>query len=296
MNSSLLSSLSSRFFATGKNSQPSGVEEPSATSWRRIYWLYAAIIPLTLYAFDATRIIFYHIARSPNVGLAAQLSLTFLFYGLWILVPRLIWPLAVQAVSRASRWGKKLIPIAGFGLALAVFHLLVLTYSRLIMYSRAAFQWEPIHILHIYGGVWLRFGGIWILAYMIYAAAIFYILTRTHPKPPPPARYEVRENGKTLSIPLEEIYWIKAAGNYVELHTTRGVTMVRKTLNQISQELSGGEFLKSHRSALINGRHVVAIKPREDTTGYSVQLSNETEAPLSRRRLKAFKDLLKAVK
>ena len=296
MNSSFLSSLSSRFFAAGKNPQPSGAGEPSAANWRRVYWLYAAIIPLTLYAFDATRIIFYHIARSPNIGLGAQLSLTFLFYGLWIFIPRLIWPLAAQAVSRDSSWGIRLIPLAGFGLALAAFHLLVLTYSRLIMYGRAAFQWEPIHILHIYGGIWLRFGGIWILAYIISAAAIFYILTRTNPKPPAPVRYEVRENGKTLSIPLEEIYWIKAAGNYVELHTTRGVTMVRKTLNQISQELSSSEFLKSHRGALINGRHVIAIKPREDSTGYSVQLSNETEAPLSRRRLKAFKDLLKAVK
>ena len=202
----------------------------------------------------------------------------------------------VQPQNKEFDWQKLLLRLGLLGVAFASVHLFLFTLIKLTLFATRTWMWEPIHMLHNYGEVWLGFAGLWLLVYVL---ACLIILAYFRPGNPEPktalTRYEVRENGKTLSISIDDIHWISAAGNYVELHTARGVTMVRKTLAQIAAELSGGPFVKSHRSALINGRHVTAIKAKEDSSGYVVQLSNGEEAPLSRRQLSKFKEILKTI-
>ena len=263
--------------------------------WRPVYWLYAAIIPAALYSFEAIKISLYHVSRAPNVNFLTQLSLMFAFYGLWVFAPRLCWSLAEHANS-SEQIGleKTLLRLSALGLLLSCVHLFLLTILLLIMNARAAWAWEPIHILHAFGETWLSYAGLWLMGYAITTVVILYSIAGNQPRVTPPVRYEVRENGKTFSIPVADIYWVKAAGNYAELHTARGVMMVRKTLSQVNKEIGGRDFIKAHRSALINGHHVLAIK-RQEEGGYVVQLSSGEEAPLSRRMLSEFKQILKSV-
>ena len=201
-----------------------------------------------------------------------------------------MWSIKEAAQARGE---SPLIRLAFFGCAAAAVHLLALTFVELILFSRAAWQWEPIHIVHRYGDVILKYAGVWFLAYGLTVVLALAPRTQAPPQERQLTRYEIRENGKTLSIPLGEIYWIKAAGNYVELHTGRGVKMIRKKLQELTEELGQCGFLQSHRSALVNSAHVVAIKACSGGSHYVVQLTNEEEAPLSRRRLNAFKAILK---
>lgn len=261
--------------------------------WSPRYWRLAAIIPIVLYSFDAAKISLYHIAQSPNVSVGVQLGFMALFYGLWIFIPRLIWATLGSRKQMHNRWRRQTISLFVLAATVSSLHLLLLTFLTLIMFAHAAWQWEPIHVVHRFGEIWLSDIGIWLFAYLVIVGAVIALQQATGPANPVLKRYEVRENGKTLSIPLSDIYWVKAAGNYVELHTARGVTMVRKTLGEVTEELKGGQFLKSHRSALINASHVAAIKPHEDGSAYIVQLTDNMEAPLSRRRLTDFKKLLR---
>lgn len=263
----------------------------SLPEWRRVYWLYAMAPPAMLYGLEALKTTLYHVARSPNMALPSQLALMFLAYGVWALVPRLIWAATAFWKKRRIADGESLFyRLLAMGLVLASFHLFLFTLLRLVLHATKAWLWRPIHILHNYGEIWLSFGAVWMMAYTVAALLIVRLTSQPTPQKAQLTRYEVRQNGKTILIPLAEIFWVKAAGNYVELHTGRGVFMVRKTLSDLSSELDGAEFLKAHRSALINSAHVVAIK--NVGSSYAVQLSDGTQAPLSRRRLTAFKNIL----
>ncbi len=287
-----LSQLAARF---GNEFPPSEKARLTLPTWRSIYWLYASFIPLALYALEAVKINFYHVARSPNVDVIPQLFIMMAVYGLWILAPRFCWALIHRLYSKdRAEPALILLWLAGLGVVMAAFHLLAFTFAKLTLFATHAWLWEPIHFLHNYGEVWLDFGGLWLIVYIVTAVFILLAMPFRHKSPAALSRYEVKDNGKTFSIPLHDIFWIKAAGNYVEMHTVHGITMVRKTLSTIEKEISNSGFLKSHRSALINARHVIAIKPRADSSGFVVLLSNDEEAPLSRRRLSDFKALLRS--
>ena len=277
--------------------EPARADDGVAVQWRSIYWLYGAIIPAALYAFEAIKITLYHVARAPNVNLLTQLAIMLVFYGLWVFAPRFAWALAAQLMRRETvRWEAIFLRLALLGLILSAAHLFVLTLLMLFMHAQAAWVWEPIHILHAFGETWLGYGGLWLIAYSIAAGGILFVLNEARPHAAPLARYEVRENGKVHSIPLADIFWVKASGNYAELRTIRGVILVRKTLSQIEKEFGSERFFRSHRSALINGRHVLAIKPERDGSGFTVQLANEEAPPLSRRKASALRALLKSLK
>ena len=249
---------------------------------------------MALFAFEALKISSYAATRAPNVEVTTQLALMLTFYGAGVFTPRLCWQTAALVMNgEKSDWKGVFLWVAGLGFLLSVVHLLFLAFILRIMYSPPG--WGLSHLLHSLGEVWLGNAGMWLMVYAVVASAILYVLSEKPLCDSSPTRYEIRENGKVLSIPITDIYWIKAAGNYVELHTERGITMARKTLSQIEKEIGASILFKSHRSALVNGRHVLAIKPLDRGGGFIVQLSNDEEAPLSRRRLSAFKEFLKTV-
>lgn len=262
--------------------------------WRPYYWVLAGVIPFVFYAFDAAMRASYPETRAPNVSLVAQLSIMFGFYAMWISVPRVIWEIAAYSIRQNGVDLRIILARTAIaGMMLCAFHLLILTVILRYLYSPPG--WGIRELIYSYGEVCLSNAAIWLMAYAIVVAIVAYGTISIIPKARPQSRYEVRQNGKTWSFSFDEIFWIKAAGNYAELHTTRGIMLVRKSLTQIVEEVAGGNFIQSHRSALINGAHVVAIKPRSDGSGYVVELSNNEFAPLSRRNHSDFREALRSV-
>jgi two-component system LytT family response regulator len=74
-------------------------------------------------------------------------------------------------------------------------------------------------------------------------------------------RLTVSENGRILLINVSDIDWIAAAGNYAELHTGSRKYEVRQTLTSLEQKLNPREFLRIHRSTIVNVRQVKEIQP-----------------------------------
>ncbi|HMQ03019.1 MAG TPA: LytTR family DNA-binding domain-containing protein [Pyrinomonadaceae bacterium] len=94
-------------------------------------------------------------------------------------------------------------------------------------------------------------------------------------------RLVVKSVGRVFFLKVEEIDWIEAAGNYVNLHTARGSHMVRETMNGIESKLDPEKFYRIHRSTIVNIDRIKELHPMF-SGDYSVILYNGTELSLSR--------------
>lgn len=65
--------------------------------------------------------------------------------------------------------------------------------------------------------------------------------------------------GKSLSLPLINIQYVEVYGKAVMFHLHGGVLEARLTLDETERALSGGSFLRCHRSFIVNMNHVEDI-------------------------------------
>ncbi|HZD04865.1 MAG TPA: LytTR family DNA-binding domain-containing protein, partial [Longimicrobiales bacterium] len=82
-------------------------------------------------------------------------------------------------------------------------------------------------------------------------------------------------------VPVDDVDWIEADGNYVRVHTRKGVHLARRTLSSLEEVLDGRRFVRIHRSAIVNLDRVVRLTPGYGGS-YLVILGNGTELTLSR--------------
>lgn len=74
-------------------------------------------------------------------------------------------------------------------------------------------------------------------------------------------RIPVRVDERLVFIPVEDIVWIKASRNLVELHLADRVHELRETMAALAARLDPRHFARVHRSAIVNVRRVQAIYP-----------------------------------
>lgn len=104
-------------------------------------------------------------------------------------------------------------------------------------------------------------------------------------------RFTVKHRGRMLFIPIEEIYWFEAEGNYVRLHTAQASYILRETLINLEQSLHPEEFVRIHRSRLVHLKQVRELK--SSFMSNSLMMINGVELQLSRRYYSRFKEMLK---
>lgn len=97
-----------------------------------------------------------------------------------------------------------------------------------------------------------------------------------------PARLEIRDGAKRFWLATSDILWIEAAGNYVELHLAARSLLRRQTLAALERELDGRDFIRIHRSRLVNARHVTAAKTN-DSGDFTITLTDGRQISGSRR-------------
>jgi two-component system, LytTR family, response regulator len=76
-----------------------------------------------------------------------------------------------------------------------------------------------------------------------------------------PTRLVVRSRGAAHFVHTAHIHWIEAADNYIRLHTTEGVHLLRETLKEIEARLDPNEFVRIRRSAIVNLEFVQRVEP-----------------------------------
>jgi DNA-binding LytR/AlgR family response regulator len=62
----------------------------------------------------------------------------------------------------------------------------------------------------------------------------------------------VREDGRYVRIPCDDILFFENVGDYIRIKTTKGQHIIHGTLKSIEEKLSDTRFLKVHRTYIIN--------------------------------------------
>lgn len=102
-------------------------------------------------------------------------------------------------------------------------------------------------------------------------------------------RLAVRVKDGLVLLRTEQVDWIEAADNYVNLHCSADTHTMRETMNTLEKTLDPRKFLRIHRSAIVNLDRVKALQPwfRGD---YRVVLSTGATLTLSRGYRKNLED------
>jgi two-component system LytT family response regulator len=94
-------------------------------------------------------------------------------------------------------------------------------------------------------------------------------------------RLVVRDRGRTLALEPGSIDWVKGDGDYVRIHSGATSMLHHATLTAIAGELPAGQFMRVHRSAIVNVARIRELEPL--TNGdYSIRLVSGARLRLSR--------------
>ena len=68
--------------------------------------------------------------------------------------------------------------------------------------------------------------------------------------------------GRTLILKVSDVDWLEASGNYVTLHISNGATyLLRESLNALEEKLDPQQFVRLHRSAMVNVDRIRELAP-----------------------------------
>lgn len=94
-------------------------------------------------------------------------------------------------------------------------------------------------------------------------------------------RIIIKSVGKVTVVPVEEIDWITAEGDYVRLHTSRKIHLHRERISKLEGELDPSDFIRIHRSTIVRLRCIRELRPLVNGD-HVVILENGTQLALSR--------------
>jgi two-component system LytT family response regulator len=89
------------------------------------------------------------------------------------------------------------------------------------------------------------------------------VLATVRMKRNPLERIPVRSQGRICLVNTDEIDWISAADNYVELHVGKQSHLVRMTIKDLADQLRDDEFIQISRSHLVNFERVKEVNRKE---------------------------------
>lgn len=96
------------------------------------------------------------------------------------------------------------------------------------------------------------------------------------------SRVVVKSRGRVLFIKIEDVDWIEASANYVELHSGKNSYLIRETLNALEERLDPGRFVRVHRTTIVNVDRIRELQLWSHGD-FVVILRDETKLRMSRR-------------
>ena len=74
-----------------------------------------------------------------------------------------------------------------------------------------------------------------------------------------PEKLAIKDAGEISYVPVPEILWIEAAGDYMCVHTKDKVHILRSTMKELEKTLSPKLFQRIHRSVIVNLKRVEKV-------------------------------------
>ena len=94
-------------------------------------------------------------------------------------------------------------------------------------------------------------------------------------------RIVVKTGSKIKIIPVHDVFYLEAADDYVKVHTQEGSFLKNKTMSHFEKTLDPQQFVRSHRSYIINIQQITRIDPYEKDNHVAI-LKSGTKVPVSR--------------
>jgi two-component system LytT family response regulator len=104
------------------------------------------------------------------------------------------------------------------------------------------------------------------------------------------SRLFVRDKRGLIPLPVEEIVRLKAEGDYTKIYTKDKSFLVDSTLKDFSTKLNPENFLRVHRSAVVNLNHITRIE--EDDRRLILYMNGGAEVQASRAGTLLLKNLI----
>jgi len=104
-------------------------------------------------------------------------------------------------------------------------------------------------------------------------------------------RLVVKDAGRVFFLETEDIDWVEAEGNYINVHTAKKSHLLRDTISGLEAQLDPRKFVRIHRSAIVNISRIKELQPW--THGeYHVILRDGTQLTLSRNYRENLRNVL----
>jgi two-component system LytT family response regulator len=94
-------------------------------------------------------------------------------------------------------------------------------------------------------------------------------------------RIVIKDGSKIRIIPVQDVFYLEAADDYVKIHTKEGYFLKNKTMNHFEQVLDPQHFVRSHRSYIVNVQQITRIDPYEKDNHVAI-LRSGAKVPVSR--------------
>jgi len=123
------------------------------------------------------------------------------------------------------------------------------------------------------------------------AQRLFSLLEKTRFHSDYAQRITVSVRGRILFVAVADIDWIEAEGNYARLHVSRKIYDVRETLQALMEKLDPRDFVRIHRSTIVNIHRVREVQPWFQGS-HIVMLHSGEELRMSRYQRDAVERLM----
>ena len=110
------------------------------------------------------------------------------------------------------------------------------------------------------------------------------------PEPEPEPTIAVELGGVTRWVPVSQVRYVEAHGDYARLHTASGSHLVRMPMATLEARWAPLGFLRVHRSYLVSAAHITELRV-EPGGGHAVRVG-DLVLPVSRRHSRELKDRL----
>jgi two-component system LytT family response regulator len=104
-------------------------------------------------------------------------------------------------------------------------------------------------------------------------------------------RVVVRLSGKIRIIPVDDIHFLEAADDYVKVHTRDGSFLKNKTMGHFETVLNKDQFVRTHRSYMVNISEITRIDPYEKENHLAI-LKSGARVPVSKAGYVKLKSVL----
>jgi two-component system, LytTR family, response regulator len=104
-------------------------------------------------------------------------------------------------------------------------------------------------------------------------------------------RIVIKDGSKIKIIPIQDVHYLEAADDFVKVFTKEGYFLKNKTMSHFEQVLDPSQFVRSHRSFIVNLQQITRIDPYEKDNHVAI-LRSGAKVPVSRTGYPKLKAIL----